>query len=379
MTLPEDIVLSFPELEAALSIPIDVAIDEASQKLGLPLLGGPSGKGWSYFSVAASCPWLWTRTYPPHGKGFELTTPPAPLQIGALYHSLMAMFYGYGLGGGEAFYHRRGLLAPGLVEKLGKRGPKAKRDWVSLPPDGADKLLAELKAMAEKGLPNDLERSVDDSVIPEPRPSLSIILEAERLFDAHTGFYGSGEEDLEPLAIEWFAEHPLLGYTCRYDAIMRLGPNDPFVREGQLDAGGVVIIERKSAKWLNEWAKEGWFLDGEILGQLLLWEPSGCAKLFGPLAGLIVDIVTKEKSPKFERILVPKNPVTTRIHEQNIRYQKAEMEWWRATGVIPRRFVSCWKFGKKCALYEECRSESAAEAADLPTLENQPLAEEIEQ
>lgn len=361
----EELMLLPACMEAELAIPMDQAADAAAEALGLPLLGGPSGSGWSNYSTAQQCPFLWEQTYGRDGErdGRERTKPAEELQIGGLFHNLLALYYGFGLADGAAFYHKRGLLAPSLAEKFGKRGRKTTRDRITISNDAADRLLAYLKAQADPGL---LLSGGGEDVIafPEARPSLTMILEAERIFDAHTNFYGSGQEDVEPLAIEWFAKHPLLGYTCRYDAIVRLGPNDPYVREGALEAGSVLIHERKSARYLSEIALEGWFLDGEILGQLLLWEPSGCERLFGPLAGLVVDVTTKEKVPKFSRILVPKNPVTVREHARGIAYQNAEIALWKATGYFPKRWVSCWRYGRKCGLYTQCRADSASAALE---------------
>ena len=352
--ITEDSLLLLPEsMEEELAIPLDDAIDAACAALKLPVLGGPSGSGWSKYKTAQHCPHLFKATYLGGANGKEKTHPTVQLQVGGLMHALMAFYYAYGLGQGRAFYRNRGLCAPEIADRI--RGRKAKSDFVEIPPDAADKLLLFLHGAADP--------SLDRGTVPTARPSLSMILEGERIFDAHTNFYGQGNEDLEPLAVEWFAAHPLLGYTCRYDMIARLGPMDPFVTAGYLEAGSVVIIEHKSSKWLNQWAREGWFLDGEILGQLLLWEASGMAKLFGPLAGLLVDIVTKEKVAKYERVFVSKNPATVNAYERGIQYQNAEFALWQATSFYPRRLVSCWSYGRKCGLYEECRSDAANELA----------------
>jgi len=373
MPISEDTVIFPPGMQEALAVPMDVAADEACEKLGLPLLGGPSGRGWSFMSVAQACPHLWEQTYGAHGErdGKERTKPAPELQIGGLFHLLLALYYGYGLSGtGDAFYHRRGLLAPDLHDRLGKRGKKTARDWVKIGETAADSLLAFLKGRADggetaKAIWDGLNAATGVNIIPEAKPSLNIILETERLFDAHTNNYGNGREDVTPLAVEWFAEHPALGYTCRYDMIVRLGKDDPFVQSGQLKSGATVVIEHKSAKWLSDWAQESWFLDGEILGQLLLWGPSGCDTVFGPLAGVIVDITTKEKTPKFSRILVPPNLGTLAAFEKMIRFQQAEIALWKATGYFPRRLTSCWRFGRPCGLLQSCRASAVEESMDL--------------
>ena len=356
MNKAEEMISLPPSMEAELAIPIDKAADDCCQRLGLPLLGGPSGDGWSKWSVAQQCPYLFQQTFE-LGDGRERTKPAVPLQVGGLFHTLLALYYAYGLGDGAAFHYRRGLLAPSLAPRLHKRGRHAANEIAQIPNDAADQLLAALKLSAAP--------PSDASVVQVPGPSMSVILEAERIFDAHTQFYGDGQEDVQPLAIEWYAEHEAIGYSCRYDAIVKLDADDPFVREGRLAAGSIVAVEHKSAAWLSEWATDGWFLDGEILGQLLCWQPSGCERVFGPLAGLLVDVVTKEKTPKCTRILVSPKPATVAMYEKVIRWQAAELAMYRAIGYWPRRIVNCWRWGKPCGLYQHCQSVGAIEGALL--------------
>ncbi len=359
-----DLILLPGSMEADIAMPMDVAVDAACARLGLPLFGGPSGNGWSKYSLAQTCPHLFRKTYMEAGSdGHELTHPAEQLQIGALFHTLLGLYYAYGLDGeGNAYYWKRGLLAPDLESKLKRSGRRSASADVKLAPDAADKLLAYLETQAE---PPHTDNPVDALLQrAEARPGYSMIQTAKKLFDGHTSYYGAGREDCTPLAVEWFAKHPITGYTCRYDCIARLGENDPFVQDGTVPAGSTVVYERKSSGWMSEWATEGWFLDGEILGQLWLWEPSGCARVFGPLAGLIVDVTTKEKVTKYARIFVPPNPVTIHAHARGVTYQNAEMALWEATGFYPKRWVSCFRFGKKCGLYEACRAETAVESLE---------------
>lgn len=341
-------------IEAPNSMPLDQAIDLACEKLGLPLLGGPSGSGWSKFSTAQRCAHLFRKGHIDVNpliklRGGELRIPAAPLQIGGLYHALQALYYAPGLG--EAVEHKRGLIAAELWNKRGR--PKR----LTVPHNAADLLLAELHAMAEVGISEALQASINAAQLankPGPaiprKPSAALIVAAEQCFDAHTVYYGDGREDLQPLAIEWHAEHPALGYTCRYDAIMKVGEQHP----GGLAPGSVVIYERKTSAWLSEMATEGWFMDGEILGELLNWEPSGCGELFGPLAGVVVDIVTKAKVTKFLQVIVPPTLPTIAEHARWIKYTQGEIAMWEASGVYPKRFTQCFDRWGKCGNWAAC-------------------------
>jgi hypothetical protein len=324
-------------------MPIDEAVEIACDKLDLPFLGGPSGRGWSMFSTAQKCPWLFYLTYDAPGmNGAERRWPAAPLQIGGLYHTLQALYYAPGLDDG-AFMVDRGIVSAAIVSKRGRRKP------INVRPSAADDLLTELKTMG------DPLRDLEAKGEPIRKPSLAIILEAERLFDAHTNYYGNGNEDLEPLAIEWLARHDKLGYTCRYDAIVRVGEGDPLVRAYGLKAGSIAVLERKTAGWLSEPVLEGWPLDGEILGQLMSWKVSGCEALFGPLAALVIDVVTKKKVPELRRIIMhPDQVMSVKAHERWTALQNAEIALWRGTGLYAQRFSSCFDRWGKCSEWEQC-------------------------
>lgn len=335
-------------LEAAHAMPLDKAIEIASEALGLPILGGPSGRGWSYYSTAQRCGHLFNVTYPLEARGSiasllkvnaDRRVPAAPLQIGGLYHTLQALYYGVGLG--NATHHERGLLAEHL--KVTRQG-RPKR--ATVPPDAADQLLRKLKEMAEA----DITKATEGE---PPRPSAAMIVEAERLFDAHTAYYGT-REDVTPLAMEWLALNERMNYTCRYDMIGAVGPADPLVTSGQAQAGDVFIYERKTAAWLSEMALTGWFLDGEILGEILNWNASGCDRLFGPLKGVIVDIVAKTKIPKLHQVIVGADLPTVADHERWLRYTQGEVAMWEASGAYPKRFAQCFDKWGMCGNWHAC-------------------------
>jgi hypothetical protein len=370
--MSEDFEVPMPMVsEVERAMPLDEATEIACTKLGLPPIGGPSAKGWSLFSTAMKCPHLFRMTYDIRGaEGGEFRVPAAPLQIGGGYHSLQGYYYGFGLSDGDGMVgvHDRGLCRTEYLEPLlGKR--KAKFAVTKLPPDGADQLLLEWKAMCEP-LEADLVASVaagerDGNAHLSRRPSAAVIFEAERLFDAHTSAYGSGLEVVRPLAIEWCAEHRS-GYTCRYDMIGKLEEGDPLVSDmpSVLQPGSIVVYERKTSAFLSETVLDGWFLDGQILGQIMCWKGSGCEKLFGPLAAIVVDIVTKKKVPDLRRVVVPATLSTVKAHERWIDYTDAEIKMWRATRVYPQRWTACIDRYGKCGLWDQCADRATQENAD---------------
>ncbi|MDP3767076.1 MAG: hypothetical protein Q8S13_03600 [Dehalococcoidia bacterium] len=368
-----------PGMEIKDALPIDIAIDRVAQQLGLPLLGGPSAAGWSYYKTALQCAYLWQASYR-RESGVEYRIPAEALQVGGLYHALQALYYGYGLGEkGVVWYKDRGLArpeyAPGARGK--RKGPG--KDLITVPVDAADRLIEGLKALALKG-PSDGKCPTcahgEHSGAPcgdvvtvkgatatcgctlPTRPAMRVIFEAERLFDAYTEFYGRGGEDVTPLAIEWSAMHGPTGYTCRYDAIVRAGPNDPLFPKDS-----VFVLERKTSAWMSLKATDGWWLDGQVLGQLMTWKSSGCERMFGPLAGIVIDIVTKEKTVKPRRIRIAPDLPTVKAHERIIRWMQAQIKTWEAAKYHPQNWASCWNQTEsekgQCGLWNECAGIAA--------------------
>lgn len=339
-------------LDDPTSMSIDEAVDAIFTERGWPLLGGPSGAGWSMWSTAQRCARLFQVTHELGKTNAHREIlggmVPAPLQIGALFHTLQALYYAAALGDQAIVASdRKGLCAPAY------RGPGRVKMWPSNP-NAADELLLALKTMCgadEAALERQLKASVGQTPMPEApaarAPSLSVVLEAERLFDAHTRYWGK-VEDVTPLAVEWFAGDDRLGYTCRYDMIARVGDKDPIIPPG------VYVFEKKTAKWLDEAYLEGWALDGEPLGQLLLWEPSGCKARFGELTGLVMDVVSKGKVPECKRIILPPDIPAARNHGRWINHTKAQIAMWRATNVYPQSFANCHSRYGRCSNWNNC-------------------------
>lgn len=329
------------DLPVSNALNVDEAVEIIFKRFGWPLLGGPSGRGWSMVSTAQKCGQLFYATCDApvarlvRDKKTRAPFAPAPLQIGSLYHTLQALYYAAGLGGGDGAVvlpNRGGLVCPSLFANGSRKRTKL---W-KVPATAADDLLDALKAMCNQ--------PGEDVAA----PNLSIVLEAQRVFDAHTERWGNGQEDLIPLGVEVYAEHAELDYTCRYDFIGKAGPHEAHIPQG------VCILERKTTAWLSEAQLEGWTLDGEVLGELLCWEPSGMTNLFGPLSSLVVDLVTKGKIPDVRRVILPPKLPAVENHARWVRWTHAQIHAWRATGVYPQNFASCYGRYGRCSQFDKC-------------------------
>ena len=319
------------ELIGVVDLPSEdtITIDEATDRIfdvwKWPRVGGPSGRGWSYWSSAMTCGEYFRRLHETENPPIEVQHDQA-LQIGALFHTLEALYYGGGLGNAYVLPNRGGLVSD-LVPMSGRR-PRWK-----VPPTAADDLVAALKAMC------------DEAGLPAPR--LDIVLEAARCFDVHTNWWDR-REDVTPLGVEIFARHPRLNYTCRYDLIARVGNDDPLIPPG------VYVFEKKTTKWIDEMYLEGWGMDGEILGEFLCWEESGMRDIFGPLNGIVMDVVSKGKTVECRRVVLPPRTPLVAKHERLIKLQAARVEEWRAIGWFPQNFASCYRRGGRCSQWSRC-------------------------
>lgn len=307
------------------AISIDRAIEAVFDVKKWPLFGGASGRGWSHFSVAQRCPQLFKKLYDVPVTGLRGVAP-MPLEIGTLFHTLTGLYYGAGLGNATLLPERGGLVS----EAIKLRG---RRTHFQIPPTAADDLLQALKLLC------------DDS--DAPSPNADVVREGERLFDAHTNWWDN-REDITPLGIEVFARHEKLGYTCRYDFIGRVGLTDPFLPPG------VYAFERKTAKWIDEQYLEAWSLDGEVLGEIMCWNESGMAEMFGPLAGVVLDVVSKGKVPECRRIVLPPTLPAVGKHRKWIQWTMGQIAQWRATGIYPQNFGNCHTRYGRCEEFQNC-------------------------
>ena len=339
MSAPADFVFNLVPNHAD-AMPIETAIKLCSAALGLPDLGGPSGRGWSYWQTYERCPHLFNRLWELRtlvdSAGARL---PDYLETGIMYHTFKALEMAERM-------NNQAIANRGIYETEIKTFKAVKQ--------GATERLAKMILRMCK--------SAMDANQPALAPDASVVYDAARLWQAHKDRYE--DDPVTPLAVEWLAEHPENYndgrddgplYSCRYDLIAKLGEGHPLINSHPMMVpGAVVVFEHKTARWLNESTLDGWPLEGEILGELWLWEISGARARFGELAGVIVDVVTKTKTPNFHRMLVPAGARPVSRFEKWIRYKAAAIQMARIHGVWPQQFRGCNDKYGACALFREC-------------------------
>lgn len=281
---------------------MDVALDAAFAKLGIETLGGASGHGWSRYRDLQKCPHKFFLKH--ERKQDTVGEHPAALQIGSAFHAFMAIYY------------------QRMIDILGGILPE--------------------NATPEAGPLCDL--------VLEHGGNPEYVNEAWRLFDAYATYYESNNDKLIPLAVERHAKDKGSPNTCRYDLIARV-PDD----HGTI-IPGVYVVEHKSASRMSRDVQEGWHLDGEIIGELMLWKRAGLHRKYGPLQGVIVNIVTKTKVPNFHREIVSPPAAHMRRQHKDLKVWKATEGLYRATGRWPRALASCVDRYGFCDYFEHCRN-----------------------
>ena len=123
----------------------------------------------------------------------------------------------------------------------------------------------------------------------------AIVLEAFKIASAYCIRYAN--EPFEVVAIEEWLIDPVLEYCSRIDLGVRVTRFDPF-----FPTEGFWILDYKSTSRFDDTNKTKWKHDGELLGLAHCYIASG--QPYGPLQGVVVDLIGKQKAPKFLRIPV---------------------------------------------------------------------------
>lgn len=285
------------DMEFTVFPPIEDVLERFFKAHGLHRLGGKStGHGWSYHRTFQLCDYLFYRRYREPVRGPALRSDPVARAVGTLIHVFLAIYY-------------QRMIVP---------------DYPVTP------------------------EMCRDSIILEGNPDL--INEGWRCFIGYALYYQ--HENIQPLAIEYDLRDPRTGESCRYDLVA-------FYPEPVEDRPpGTYVIEHKSSGRFDDATLDGWRNDGEVLGQIMLWERLGLHRKFGPLRGVIMNIIGKQpKNQKFHRTIVHPNTFKIAQHAKDLRANEARVAIADSSGYWPRKRANCITQYGKCDLYEHCAGE----------------------
>lgn len=181
------------------------------------------------------------------------------------------------------------------------------------------------------------------------------VSDAWRVYDAYALHYET--DYLRPLAVEVLGDHG--ENTCRWDLIAAIDSADSgFVP-------GTYLVEHKSSARLDPTTVDAWRGDGEIIGQIAIYQGNRkYARKWGKLQGVVMNLCSKETVPKFKRQVIPPQAWQTDAHLQDLSQWGALETFYKASNFWPRARAGCIGRYGKCALFDHC--------ADGTRLDGQP-------
>jgi len=275
---------------------VDAVVSRIFHDHGVERLGGAStGRGWSSFNLFQKCPYAWKRRYIEHAEPFIAVESPA-IAVGSLVHTYLAVMY---------------------MRKINPRYP--------LTPD-----------------------TLHERVRLECNPEYAA--EAWRLFVAYRLFYQY--DQFTPLAVELNLRDPRNNESCRYDLVAY------FSDEAPMRLPGTYIIEHKTKQRFDRAATDGWSNDGEVLGQVELWKRLGLDKRYGPLRGVIMNIIGRQKEVQFTRTIIAPSSWQTGQHREDLKRWEGAIQLASATDNFPRARHSCIDRYGFCEWWDHCTTGS---------------------
>ena len=266
----------------------------------LPMLGGPSGRGWSFYGSYARCAYLHFKTYESMYLGdgpvdvrwasiFEDMDEPEAREMGSLIHVVLALRYS------------RQLAYP------------------------------------------DPETVIDHVAATHPQ----LAMDTRRIYLAYGAFcdgYGDYDHVLHvEKYLEFVDEDDGFTVTTKPDLILH-------------ERDGVVIVDNKSAARFDYVTRNEWHNSGQLRTAALVYR--GMGEPWGPIRHIEINLIGKQKEPQFERIkIAPPNDDALRSHAKLLRYLDALRRQSEITDFWPRtgRDIGCSGRGT-CALFSHCAS-----------------------
>lgn len=282
--------------------PADEVLQEIFDGLGLPRLGGAStGRGWTSVALFQRCPYAWKlRHVAPLPELPFLRFSDPNIDIGAIVHTFLGLAYSQKIYGS--------------------------------PYQGID-----------------LEVFRDLMIAKNARAET--VAESWRLFQGHQLYYKFDNDLWQPMAVEYDIKDPRNGESCRYDLIAFLPEDQPAL------LAGTYIIEHKTAQRFDRQTLDGWSNDGEVIGQVKHWKRLGLDNKFGPLRGVIVNIIGKQKEQKFHRVHVNPSSMLVSSHEDDLRRWEGLIQLAKSSNNFPRARANCINRWGMCKHWDHCATE----------------------
>jgi hypothetical protein len=164
-------------------------------------------------------------------------------------------------------------------------------------------------------------------------------------------------------------QSPEIAYSARLDLVA--------VIDGELWS-----VEHKSTKVITKDAMSGYLLDLQTLGQI--WLLRECVDLtqYPPLAGVLVNMTSKQKTPQHERVPVRATEAHLREFERHLKARQ-KMRAYAADLGYPKMLGNCSgaaQYFKSCGYFDICHGQPEFDVVgvDKLTTEDLPFGFRIE-
>lgn len=123
---------------------------------------------------------------------------------------------------------------------------------------------------------------------------------------------------------------------------------------------GTYVVEHKTAGRFDDATLDGWRNDGEVLGQITLWKRLDLDAIFGPLRGVMVNIIGKQKIQQFHRTVVSVQSWQSEQHTEDLRHWQGLKQLMISNGIFPRSRANCIGRYGKCVQWSHCSGDEGA-------------------
>jgi len=114
------------------------------------------------------------------------------------------------------------------------------------------------------------------------------------------------------------------------------------------------VITHNTAARFDSSSLEGWSNDGEVLGQVDLWDRLHLDRRYGKLRGVIINLLGKQKVAEYHRTIVSPSSWQIEQHRLDLRRWNGLIQLAKSSDSFPRARNSCiGRFGK-CNHWDHC-------------------------
>lgn len=292
-------------------------------------LGGASARGSTYWRRVQLCP---REHLLANRLGWQRTPRADALDLGLLWHKML-----------EVYYEQRRL------EQAGQR-------FTETAEQAAYRLLQRFR---------------------DPKGWGAFYESAQRMFEAYQERWRYADRDWQIIGVEitggWTMEsHPEIVRQAGFELTTRF---DMLVVDHSLPTIPVTRhIETKSAHALDPQTVIAYSQDDQVLGQCFLgryffdWKAVG----YPPYVGALVNVTTKAKTPRCERLPVQPSDATLQAFAESKRFWASQRDTYERIEAYPRNYVNCTRRFGRCEFHELCREFPDVTIAQLTAKDIEP-------